>query len=174
MVLSNDRAVLDRVRMLREYDERPTLRAAAFNHKMTELQAAVGLTQLDRLSSFIERRRAIAARYDTALRQCGVEVPEPPKGRTHVYYRYVVRLDTPRMSPPLEVVLTALERRGIACRRPVFRALHTYLGLEQFPQSERAMATALSVPLYPSLTDDEAGRVIQAVAEVLHSGAARR
>jgi perosamine synthetase len=171
MVLSNDAALLDRVRMLREYDERPTLQSAAFNYKMTELQAAIGLTQLARLPSFIGRRRAIAARYDAALRRCGVDVPEPPKGRTHVYYRYVLRLDSPRITPPLEVILAALDRRGISCRRPVFRALHTYLELNQFPQSDHAMATALSVPLYPSLTDDEAARVIQAVVEVVHSTA---
>jgi perosamine synthetase len=167
MVLSNDRALLDRVRCLREYDHHTVLRPAAFNYKMTDLHATLGLEQLAQLSSFIERRAAIAARYRSAWNGTGVQLPEIPKDRSHVFYRFIIRVDTGRRQVSLDRLLTRLEQQGVQCRRPVFRPLHRSLGLDEFPHTEQAQAQACSVPLYPSLTDEEVAQVISVVSEVL-------
>lgn len=168
MVLSNDPAVLDKGRALREYDEVPTLETAAFNRKMSDLQAAVGISQLGRLPSFLERRAAIAASYADALNRTGLGLPAVPDGRTHIYYRYVVQLPASRRrGSSLDKLLRRLASRGVQCRRPVFRPIHRYLGLGGFPSSEAAMRSALSIPIYPSMTDEEVSRTAQTLCEEL-------
>ncbi|MEW6544196.1 MAG: DegT/DnrJ/EryC1/StrS family aminotransferase [Nitrospirota bacterium] len=165
MVLANDERLLERARALREYDERQTLDRRAFNHKMTDLQAALGISQLGRFGAFLRRRAAIADAYQEAFRPFDLRLPVVPEGRTHVYYRYVVR---PKGgSRVTEELLARMERRGIHCRRPVFRPIHRYLGLEGYPASEEADRAALSVPIYPSLTEEEVARTIQTLREEL-------
>jgi dTDP-4-amino-4,6-dideoxygalactose transaminase len=174
MVLSNDHAVLEMVRTLREYDQQPTLNPASFNLKMTDLQAALGLCQLSRLASFLKRRSEIAEEYRAAFGRLPIELPAVPHDRTHVYYRFVTRFRTKgdrrglaREASRLDAVLARLERQGVQCRRPVFRPLHRYLGEEGYPETERASDRALSVPIYPSLTDDEVQRITRTVGEEL-------
>jgi len=150
-----------RVRDARDYDERPDL-AARFNYKMTDVQAALGRSQLPRLGSFIARRRALAARYRAALaRTPRCRVPAD-SGDGHVYHRFVVTLDG-----PLDPILAYLERRGVAARRPVFRPIHRALGLGGYPNAERLWSQCLSIPCYPLLTDDEADTVVAALTEAL-------
>ncbi len=64
----------------------------------------------------------------------------------------------------LDKVIARLDRRGVHCRRPVFMPLHRYLNLKGFPESEEAHRTALSLPIYPSMTD----RMVRRVVTVLH------
>lgn len=166
MVLSNDKTILEQVRALREYDEKPSLDSASGNQKLTDLQAALGLSQLDRFQSFLDRRADIADVYRKALMTCDVLQPTVPEGRTHVYYRYVVRVPRlRRQKGRLSDLLFQLERRGVQCRQPVFRALHRYLELEGFPNSEEASETAISIPIYPSMTSEEVARTVQVIAE---------
>jgi dTDP-4-amino-4,6-dideoxygalactose transaminase len=132
---------------------------------MTDLQAALGISQLNRFGAFLQRRAAIADAYQEAFRPFDLHLPVVPEGRTHVYYRYVVR---PKGgSRATEELLARMERRGIHCRRPVFRPIHRCLGLEGYPASEEAGRTALSVPIYPSLTEEEVARTIQTLREEL-------
>jgi perosamine synthetase len=163
MFLSRKPFILERGRALREYDEEPILVPASFNRKMTDMQAALGLSQLNRLRLFLQRRRAIAAVYRKALADADVGLPVIPAGRTHCYYRFVIRL----RHRSVEQVMARLERRGVQCRRPVFRPLHQYLKLKGYPESEGAYRTALSVPIYPSMTDRMAARTVTAVCEEL-------
>ena len=91
-----------------------------------------------------------------------------PPGRTHGYYRFVIRLPHLRTDPEgLIGLISRLEQQGIHCRKPVFRPLHRYLDQSGFPNSDEADRTALSIPLYPDLTDDEVRQIQQSLAEVL-------
>jgi perosamine synthetase len=160
MVLSRDESLLERVRMLREYDEAPSLLQAATNLKMTDLQAAIGLVQLNHLAFFLERRNSLAEEYRATLNGTQLVLPSVPAGRTHVYYRFVVRLpDLRDQVDGVGSVIARLEGRGIQCRKPVFRSLHRYLEFDGFPASEEAERTALSIPLFPSLTDEDVAQV---------------
>lgn len=165
MVLSNDRSLLERARAFREYDEEPVLDDRAFNYKMTDVQAAIGLSQLSRFPSFLERRAAIAATYRKALASVRLGLPVIPPGRSHIYHRFVVRL--PREAGSVASVIARLEQRGVQCRAPVFRPLHRYRNLAGYPVTEEAYARALSLPIYPSMTEEEVTRTIQVVSEEL-------
>ncbi|MEQ1796110.1 MAG: DegT/DnrJ/EryC1/StrS aminotransferase family protein [Nitrospira sp.] len=160
MVLSSDPVLLERARALREYDGAPSLNSQATNLKMTDLQAAIGLAQLDRLPGFLERRVSLAQGYREALAGTAAVLPAVPAGRSHIYYRFIVRVSTGQVeADQLSECLGRLERHGVQCRKPVFRSLHRYLDLEGFPASEAAEREALSLPLYPGLTDEEVAQV---------------
>ncbi len=168
MVLSNDEALLERVRELREYDQAPSLNAAAFNCKMTDLQAAIGVVQLNRLGEFLETRATLAAVYREHLPEELFALPTVPDGRTHVYYRFVVRLPKGLQSADdFAGYLSRLAHRGIHCRKPVFRPLHRYLELPDFPASDEVDAAAISLPIHPSLTEDAVRQVAQILQEEL-------
>lgn len=168
MVLADDEEILERARAWREYDQRPTLVRGSFNYKMTDLQAAMGLRQLERVPTFLARRASIAASYQKTLAGLDVVHPTAPDGWTHIYYRYVLRVPSSRgRDGGLTTLLGRLEGRGVQCRRPVFRPLHRDLKLAGFPQSDDAHERALSIPIYPSLSDEDLARVAQALVEEL-------
>ena len=161
MVLGRDKSLVGRVRALRQYDEQDAPECA-FNYKMTDLQAALGLCQVASLEGFLDRRQAIAARYHEAVRKAGLMPPLAAPGREHGYFRYVLRLSIP--------VGSALERAralGIGCRRPVSQPIHRYLDLSGFPETEAAWKRALSIPLYPALTDHEVDRIVGALPAIV-------
>lgn len=160
MLLSDSEVVLRRARDLRDYDGRGAI-PTRFNYKMTDFQAALGLTQLRRLPGFIERRRALAARYTAALSKFPVVLPAEVPGRTHMFYRYVVRAhDAPQLAD-------ALHDRGVECKPPVPRPLHRFVGEDGFSRAEQAAATSLSIPLYPSLTEENVDDILSVVTDAL-------
>jgi dTDP-4-amino-4,6-dideoxygalactose transaminase len=168
MVLSNEGVLLERVRSLREYDGAPTLDPKSFNFKLTDLQAALGLCHLSRFPAFQERRGFLAAAFREVLSSKTVVCPSVPPGRTHGYYRFTIRLPHLRTDPDgLLGLIKMLEQQGIHCRKPVFRPIHRYLDQSGFPNSDEADRTALSLPLYPDLTDDEVRQIHQSLTEVL-------
>jgi dTDP-4-amino-4,6-dideoxygalactose transaminase len=168
MVLSNEGLLLERVRSLREYDGAPTLDPSSFNSKLTDLQAALGICQLGRFPVFQERRGVLAATFREVLSSKTAVCPSVPPGRTHVYYRFTIRLPHLRTDPDgLSGLINKLEQQGIHCRKPVFRPIHRYLDQSGFPNSDEADRTALSIPLYPDLTDDEVRQIHQSLTKVL-------
>ncbi|MDE2180080.1 MAG: DegT/DnrJ/EryC1/StrS aminotransferase family protein [candidate division NC10 bacterium] len=167
MLLSSDADLLHRARDLRDYDERPTLRTR-FNYKLTDFQAALGLSQLQKLPDFLAKRRALAARYHRRLQDLPLIIPFVPADRDHIFYRYVVRV-----TGGLKIMLTRLAQAGVTARRPVFRPLHRYLNLTGFPGTEEVWQTALSLPIYPTLGNDIV-RVIRAVRAIFSGQAGDR
>ena len=161
MVLGRSERCMARIRTLRQYDE-PDALEPAFNYKMTELQGALGLCQIRALTQFIQRRQAIAAQYAAALRDLKADPPAVLPEHDHVYYRYVVRL-----SQSVEPAIKAFAECGITCRRPVFKPIHQYVCLRGFPGTDLAWERSLSIPIYPTLTDHEVERIVDAMREVL-------
>ena len=151
-----------RVRDTREYDQRELL-SPRTNAKLTDMQAALARSQLARLDGFVARRRAIAARYRARLVRADCRLP-PDTGRQHVYHRFVIGLERDPAA-----MQAALEARGIAARRPVFRPVHQALGLDGYPEAERLWSSMLSIPCYPALADAEVEQVADAVLGVLRS-----
>jgi dTDP-4-amino-4,6-dideoxygalactose transaminase len=126
---------------------------------MTDLQAALGQAQLNRLESFIRSRRRLASHYRRALETGPWELPEI--GRHHIYYRYVIRVQRGARR-----FIARLNSLGVEARRPVFQSLHRYLELEGFVGTEEAFRRAVSIPLYPALTKEEARHVIESTRRV--------
>jgi len=152
MILSDDDRLAGILRDLRDYDEKDGY-SVRYNYKMTDIQAALGISQLKKLPLFIERRKEIAGLYNRALNEISFPVPATLEGREHIYYRYVLLLDD--SSGFIENML----KMGIECRRPVFKPLHEYLGLSGYPVTDEVMGRAVSIPVYPLLGDEEAHNI---------------
>jgi dTDP-4-amino-4,6-dideoxygalactose transaminase len=159
MLVSNDERTLSLARELREYDQKDEDRVR-FNYKMTDLGAAIGLAQLERFPELLKRRASIAAFYREALQRLPVEPPMESLDGRRVYSRYVVK-----GSRSAEHHLERLQARGVEARRPVFRPLHRYVGLAGFPGAGLAWDRAVSLPLYPALSDDDVERIARAAQE---------
>ncbi|HEU4403606.1 MAG TPA: DegT/DnrJ/EryC1/StrS aminotransferase family protein, partial [Candidatus Polarisedimenticolia bacterium] len=156
--LASPRAALVRAaRDLATHDEKSD-DAARVNGLMGDLQAAIGVAQIGRLKEFVDRRAAIAARYDSAFAALPVRRPPVPEGARPVVFRYLLRLQGAGR------LIESLNRCGVAARRPVFLPLHRLTGAAgAFPASEAAHAELVSLPIHPSLSDAEVERVIDEV-----------
>lgn len=160
MVLTDDATAAEYVRDHRDYDNRETFDTRRFNHKMTDVQAAIGRVQLKRLPEFVARRREIAAQYSEAFSGLPVLLP---RGDNHVFFRYVVESDAAEL-------MDHLATRGVDAKRPVYRPAHQYPELAEYapgpcPNADRAHDRCVSIPIYPSLGDAEVDAVIAAVVE---------
>ena len=148
--------------------------ALGFNYRLTDLQSALGSSQLRKLGSFIERRNEIAARYRVLLADFE-EIELPPKalpGTVHAYHIFVIRLRAG--GDARRGLYDGLRERDIfpqvhyrpAHLHPWYRKTYgTGPGLT--PTAEHLYEGLLSLPCYPTLTDAEQQRVIDAIRQVL-------
>ena len=169
MVVARSRRLIAKVRDLRDYDERKDYRPR-HNYKMTEIEAALGMVQLGRLAGFIRRRRSLARSYTLALEGTGLRLPRGDRERPHTFYRYVVAVPG-----SARTLARALGRAGVEAKPPVFRPLHRYLGLDgrRFPGTEEAARRALSLPIYPLLSERDLGRSARSLLRALERGGGR-
>lgn len=159
-VISNDQNIINFARDRRDYDEADDYKIR-YNYKMTDMQAAIGLIQVSKLPDMVRIRREIAAGYDRAFKDIGLMLPKSEFD--HIYYRYVVRT-----KDDVAKLLRELKEKGINAERPVYRPLHRYFELRSgFRNSDEAYSSAISIPIYPTLSKEEMTRVIEAVREVL-------
>ena len=166
IVTTGDAGLADRMRLLREHGMRVRYHhdVVGFNFRMTDLAAAIGLAQLPKLPGYNARRREIAARYDRELR--GVITPRERPGTTHVYHQYTIRVSQ------RDAFAERLKERGVGSAIyypiPVHRQkpfIELGYGEQRFPVTERLTDEVLSIPVHPSLSDDEVATVIGAVNE---------
>jgi dTDP-4-amino-4,6-dideoxygalactose transaminase len=160
-VVTNDPAVAAAVRSLRVYGERGRYESVrrGWNSRLDELQAAILLVKLRHLERAVERRQALARRYE----KLDLGRQRVPDGFRHAYHLYVVR------SPERDELRRRLAARGIETLVHYPRAVHQhpgYAGLARagLGASERLAAEVLSLPLYAELTDEEADAVAVALA----------
>ena len=160
MVTSNHQRLINQIKDWRDYDHKPSYQVR-FNYKMTDLQAAMGIVQLSRLPSWIKRRKEIAARYQKNLRQCDFDLPVRKSDRSHVFYRFVIKVKKNKAQ-----LMKALKRKGIDCAEPIYKPLHQYLNLKGYPVTDRLVQEAVSIPIYPSLIDRQCAYIIKCIKMV--------
>jgi perosamine synthetase len=160
MVASHSSTLLAKIRDGRAYDERRRI-TPRFNFKLSGLHAALGLSQLRRLPLILSKRRRIARRYDHALAGLPWQRPASPADRGHAYYRYVVRIPG-----GVDRVMARLLAAGVRARRPVFYPIHRSIGQAGFPVTDRLWREALSLPIYPGLTERELRRIVAVIIRV--------
>jgi UDP-4-amino-4,6-dideoxy-N-acetyl-beta-L-altrosamine transaminase len=147
--------------------------ALGFNYRMTDLQAALGLSQLARLDEYIERRNALARRYDQVLAGLPLCQAKVLPGNRSAYHLYVVRLHTDAIRKTHREVFEAMRDQGIGVNlhympvhlQPYYRSLGFAPGL--CPEAERYGKEAISLPLYPTLTTTEQSQAADALRETL-------
>lgn len=152
MLLTDDEGLANTFRDMRDYDNRDEYRAR-YNYKVTEMQAAIGRVQLGRLPEFITRRKEIAAQYTDAFSSFPMALPQ---GADHIFFRYVVRTDQ------RDALEAHLQSQGIEAKRPVYKPAHHYRPAN-CPESERAHAEALSIPIHPAMNAADVRRVVRAL-----------
>lgn len=144
--------------------------ALGFNYRMTDIQAALGYSQLQRLDELVERRRQLAARYDEAFADLPLTRPwQQPNGKS-TFHLYVIRVDATRHTSVFERLRSA----GVGVnlhyipvpRQPFYRDL----GFDpaDWPEAELYYSEAITLPLYPALTEEDQDTVIAAVRDALH------
>ncbi len=163
MILSSSKKLLRRIRDLRDYDNRKDYHLR-FNYKMTDLQAAVGIAQMAKLPFFINRRREIASIYSREFSGLGFPFPEPTPVNQPIYYRFILKI-----KKTLGLIMKESEKNGVICGKPVDIPLHRYLKLDRtdYPQAEFAVRSALSIPIYPELNDDEVKQIVFVIKKIL-------
>lgn len=141
-----------------------------WNYRMTEMQAALGLNQQTRLAEFVDRRNALADRYDSLLADLPLDMPGRLDGTRSAFHLYVVRL---RDATQHRSVYEALRADGIGVNlhyipvhlQPYYRALGFTDG--DFPAAEAYYKRAMSIPLYPGLTAADQDRVAASLRKAL-------
>ena len=144
-----------------------------FNYRMTDVQAALGLSQLEKLDEFIARRRKLAQRYDQLLEKLPVITPWQDPDGISAWHLYVIRLKLDKISQSHHHVFVALREKGIGVNlhyipvhtQPWYRALGFEKG--QFPKAEQYYREAITLPLFPAMTNDEQDKVIDCLQNIL-------
>ncbi len=191
MITTNDEALAARLRLLslhgmsrdawKRYSEAGSwyyeVLAAGYKCNMTDIQAALGIWQLRRLDGFIRRRQEIAAEYDRAFSGLpGIVLPKCLPGRSNTYHLYSMCLQPERLTITRPQFIDELRRSQIGAsvhfipvhRHPFYRDTFGYRP-EQFPVAERLHKGLVSLPLYPSMEDEDVECVIDAVRRIVHS-----
>ncbi len=169
MLTTDDDALAARCRMLRDHAMPPQRRywhdEVGFNYRMTNLQAAVGVAQMERIASLIARKRAIAARYIERLSGLpGLTLPAERPGCTSVYWMVSLLVEPPF---PLtrDALILALREQGIDSR-PFFYPLDMlppYFSPTPRPVSLQLSGTGLNLPSSPALTDAQVDYICAAI-----------
>jgi perosamine synthetase len=146
-----------------------------YNYRITDVQCALGLSQLRKLPQWVTRRQQIARQYHTAFRELPALRPLSVRPEvTHAYHLYVVRLVQEVLSAPRNVIFKALLAEGIGVNVhyiPVhlhpFYKTHFSTTVGMCPVAEAAYDCLLTLPLFPAMTDRDSGDVIRAANKVL-------
>lgn len=142
-----------------------------FNYRMTELQAALGISQMDRLEQFIARRRELAARYDRLLSDLPILLPWQSKDAKSAFHLYIIRLKLSEIKKTHLQVFNALREKGIGVNLhyiPVYRQpFYKAMGFQDsdWVQSENYYSNAISIPMYHGLSNEMQDRVVAAIHE---------
>ena len=144
-----------------------------FNYRMTDIQAALGCSQMTRLDEFMAARRAIAKRYDAALADVAVVTPWQHADTTSAYHLYVIRLELDQISKTHKEVFDELRASGIGVnlhympvyRQPYYRE-HGFADTH-LAESEKYYSEAISLPMYSTLSEKDQQEVIQTLSRIL-------
>lgn len=147
-----------------------------YNYRMTELQAALGISQMDRLDAFVARRHELAKRYDELLKDLPATTPWQHPDSYSGLHLYVIRLQLGNISKSHREVFESLREQGIGVNlhyipvhtQPYYQAMGFHA--EDFPEAMQYYREAISLPMYQGLIDEQQDEVIRALKVAFEVG----
>ncbi len=143
-----------------------------FNYRMTDLQAALGVSQMTRLDNFIDRRRSIAKRYDLLLKNLLVKVPFQHSDGKSSFHLYVIRLKLEELKHTKKHIFEFLRNQGIGVNLH-YIPVHTHpyfqkMGFKSndFPEAKKYYDEAISLPIYYGMSDEQQNYIVEKLTEV--------
>ena len=144
-----------------------------FNYRMTDLQAALGCSQMDSLDKFVARRRYLVKRYNEKLKNLPLRTPYQDEATNPSWHIYIIRVDFTKVKLSKKEIFARMRDSGIVLNlhyipvhtQPYYQKLGFQKG--DFPVSEKYYEEAITLPLYYDLTDEQQDEVIEALKEVL-------
>ena len=144
-----------------------------FNYRMTEMQAALGVSQMSRLHDFVAKRNQLAARYDELLKGLPLTTPFQIEESYSGRHLYVIRLKLNQIILSHKEVFNQLRKNSIGVNlhyipvhtQPYYQSLGFNQG--QFPRAESYYRDAISIPLFPSMTNEQQDLVVNVISKVL-------
>lgn len=174
MVCTRNRDWLQIVKDLRYHDQCRSCEdndpRIKYSYMMSDIGASIGIVQLSKLDSFIDRRRIIAQMYENGLTNDNISNPIAGDTKKHVFSRYVVRT-----SQDPSIIIEKMREYNIICERMHMPPLHRRALLykfnknKEFSNTDKIINSAVSLPIYPSLKDEEVEYVIDALNKVIRS-----
>jgi perosamine synthetase len=167
MVITNDPGIAQTIASLRHqaYSTKPYVHEAiGYNYRMTEMQAAIGLVQLERLEEITERRRSNACYYDNHIASGRFGRPRVAPGSRHVYHQYTLRAP----ASGRDEIRVKLEQAGVGTgvyypvpvhKQPAYQSQAN----PPCPRAEAAADEIFSIPVHPAVSDDDRAVIAQAV-----------
>lgn len=140
-----------------------------YNYRMTDLQAALGISQMSRVVEFVRSRQTLAAKYDTSLSDMPIVLPWQNTDTYSAWHLYVIRLKLTELSKSHATIFTDLRDAGIGVNLhyiPIYwQPYYRELGFEKgyCPEAEKYYSEAISIPMYAKLTESQQSRVIEAL-----------
>ena len=188
MAITNDADIATKLRLLRSHGITRDASAMShesdgpwyyqqvelgFNYRMTDIQAALGLSQLQRLDEFVTKRHSVAKRYNDLLTDLPVVTPWQQADNYSGLHLYVIRIQLDKVSGSRRQIFKFLREQGIGVNLhyiPVYS--HPYyqrMGFNpnDFPEANHYYAEAISLPMYPGLTEADQDRIVAAIREAI-------
>lgn len=160
MVITQDHELLDKMRNIRDGSSSKV--GARIASPMTDIQAALGLSQLARYAEFLSLRRRIADQYFSELQGCPMQLPKSVRERS-IFFRFPIRI-----KGAFNMFESEFEKQGVTVRRGVDTLLHRVMRLDpqDFCMAEQLYNETLSIPIYPALSPQEINTVIMVTRSV--------
>ena len=179
MILTDEKKIYERANMLKDMaftKERRFLHyEIGYNYRMTNLQAAIGLAQLEKIDEFVEARRRNAKLYNKLLRDVkGITLPPEKEWAKNVYWMYSILINEEEFGMSRDELMKSLGEKGIETRpffvpmhqQPVFRRLGLFVG-ERYLVADRLSKDGLNLPSSSSLTDRDIYLIVKKIKEIL-------
>lgn len=176
MITTNDDDLNEKLRLLRSHGQAKKYyhTAIGLNYRMTDVQAAIGLVQLEQLPGWLERRQANAEQLSSLLEDLpGISTPAVAPGIGHSYHQYTIQVDPDAAEMSRDQVSEGLKSHGVGSAVHYPRPLHQQpVFAEQFgemslPVSEQLSETVLSLPIHPNVSNDDLQHIARSLQSVL-------
>ena len=146
-----------------------------FNYRLTDLQAALGLSQMDRLQPYVAQRNQLANRYDELLSSMPVTTPSQSPDSYSSRHLYVIRIQLEKVKKSQREIFDTLRARGIEVNLhyiPIYK--HPYyqrmgFNASDFPRSQQYYSEAVSLPMYATLSESQQDRVVAEIKSVMQT-----